>query len=143
MPSRDAAAIASLRFSHIGVAVPSISQALATYQAIFGYVVLSGPFDDPVQHVSVCFLGTGEPGDLTIELVAPLGDNSPVSQVLAKGIGAYHICYEVDEIEAALEYVRSQGCLVVSKPVPATAFAGKRIAWFYTPTRQLVELVER
>jgi methylmalonyl-CoA/ethylmalonyl-CoA epimerase len=96
-----------------------------------------------VQHVSVCFLGTGELGDLTIELVAPLGDNSPISKVLAKGIGAYHICYEVDEIEAALEYVRSEGCIVVSKPVPATAFAGKRIAWFYTPTRQLVELVER
>jgi methylmalonyl-CoA/ethylmalonyl-CoA epimerase len=134
---------APLRFSHIGVAVPSISQALATYQAIFGYVVLSGPFDDPVQHVSVCFLGTGEPGDLTIELVAPLGDNSPVSKVLAKGLGAYHICYKVDDIEAALEYVRSQGCIVVSRPEPATAFEGKRIAWFYTPTRQLMELVER
>ena len=143
MPSRDAATMPSLRFSHIGVAVPSIGPALDMYQAIFGYVVLSGPFDDPVQHVSVCFLGTGEPGALTIELVAPLSDKSPVSKVLAKGISAYHICYEVDEIEAALEYVRSKGCIVVSKPVPATAFAGKRIAWFYTPTRQLVELVER
>jgi methylmalonyl-CoA/ethylmalonyl-CoA epimerase len=143
MLSRDTATMASLRFSHIGVAVPSIRQALATYEAIFGYVVLSGPFDDPVQHVSVCFLGTGELGDLTIELVAPLGDNSPISKVLAKGIGAYHICYEVDAIEDALEYVRSKGCIVVSKPLPATAFEGKRIAWFYTPTRQLVELVER
>jgi methylmalonyl-CoA/ethylmalonyl-CoA epimerase len=143
MPSRNAATTASLRFSHIGVAVPSIRQAITTYQDIFCYVVLSGPFDDPVQHVSVCFIGTGEPGDLTIELVAPLDDNSPVTKVLAKGIGAYHVCYEVDDIEAALEYVRSQGCIVVSRPVPATAFKGKRIAWFYTPTRQLVELVER
>jgi catechol 2,3-dioxygenase-like lactoylglutathione lyase family enzyme len=87
--------MASLRFNHIGVAVPDIRQASATYQAIFGYVVLSGPFDDPIQNVSVCFLGTGEPGDLTMELVAPLGDDSPVSKMLAKGIGAYHICYEV------------------------------------------------
>jgi hypothetical protein len=49
----------------------------------------------------------------------------------------------VNDIEAALQNVRSQGCIVVSRPVPATAFEGKRIAWFYTPTRQLVELVER
>jgi methylmalonyl-CoA epimerase len=135
--------MAFLRFSHIGVAVPSIKQALVTYQAVFGYVVLSGPFDDPIQQVSVCFLGTGEPGDLTMELVEPLGSDSPVTKVLARGIGAYHICYEVDDMEAALKYVRSKSCIVVSKPVPAIAFKGKRISWFYTPTRQLVELVER
>jgi len=133
----------SLKFRHIGVAVPNIEQALTVYQAIFGYRVLSGPYDDPVQRVSVCFLGTGESGDLTVELVAPLGENSPVSKVLAKGIGAYHICYEAGDIEEALAHLHAQGCLVVSRPVPATAFEGKRIAWFYTPTRQLVELVER
>ena len=73
----------------------------------------------------------------------PACEDSPVGQVLAKGIGAYHICYEVENIEDALEYVHSKGCVVITKPVPATAFEGRRIAWFYTPTRQLVEVVER
>jgi methylmalonyl-CoA/ethylmalonyl-CoA epimerase len=135
--------MASLRFSYIGVAVPNIEQAMVLYQAIFGYRVLSGPFDDPVQNVSVCFLGTGESDDLTIELVAPAGEDSPVNRILTKGIGAYHICFETDDVEDAVAYVRSKGFIVVSKPVPATAFGGRRIAWFYTPTRQLVELVER
>ena len=133
----------SLRFSHMGVAVPSLEQALTTYQELFGYTVCSGPFDDPVQRVSVCFLETGDLGEPTLELVAPNGKDSPVDQVLAKGIGAYHLCYEVDNIESALDYVRSKGCIVISKPVPAVAFEGRRIAWFYTPTRQLIELVEQ
>ena len=133
----------SLRFSHMGVAVPSLEQALTMYQELFGYTVCSGPFDDPVQRVSVCFLETGDSREPTLELVAPNGKDSPVDQVLAKGIGAYHLCYEVDNIESALDYVRSKGCIVISKPVPAVAFEGRRIAWFYTPTRQLIELVEQ
>jgi methylmalonyl-CoA/ethylmalonyl-CoA epimerase len=88
-------------------------------------------------------MAANEDGDLPIELVAPAGDDSPVKKLLEKGIGTYHLCYEVDDIGEALEHVRSQGCLVVSEPVSAVAFEGRRIAWFYTPTRQLTELVER
>jgi methylmalonyl-CoA/ethylmalonyl-CoA epimerase len=133
----------SFKFSHLGVAVSDIEPTLAEYQSIFGYKVRSGPFDDPIQKVSVCFLTTGEPGDVTIELVAPAGEDSPIKKFLMKGIGAYHFCYEVDDICEALQHVRSHGCLVIQEPASAVAFAGRRIAWFYTPTRQLVELVER
>jgi methylmalonyl-CoA/ethylmalonyl-CoA epimerase len=133
----------SLRFSHIGIAVPNIDQALAVYHGIFGYTVRSGPFVDPIQKASVCFIATSNDGDVRIELVAPANDDSPVHKLLGKGIGTYHLCYEVDDIAQALRHVRSHGCLVVSEPVPAVAFDGRRIAWFYTPTRQLTELVER
>ena len=132
----------SLKFRHVGIAVESLERALATYQKIFGYAVQSGPFVDPIQKVSVCFLSPGESGGAAIELVAPAGEDSPVNRFLAKGISAYHLCYEVDDLDEALKHVRSNGCLVVGDPVPAVAFAGRRIAWFYTPTRQLTELVE-
>jgi len=135
--------VVSLKLSHIGVAVSDLDRAVAAYRDIFGYVMLSGPFDDPIQRVSVCFLGTGEPKEIAIELVAPKGEASPVNTILAKGIGAYHSCYEVENIEDALAYVRTRGCILISNPVPAVAFAGRRIAWFYTPTRQLIEVVER
>jgi len=133
----------AMRFSHIGVAVANLERAVEEYRLIFGYQILSGPFDDPIQKVSVCFLGTGTAGDVTIELVAPASQDSPVNRVLAKSITAYHACYEVDDLDEALVNVRTQGCLVISKPTPAVAFTGRRIAWFYTPTRQLIELVER
>lgn len=133
----------SLKFKHIGVVVPSIERAVDSYRSIFGYRVLFGPFEDPIQKVSVCFLATEQSDDATIELVSPSSEHSPVSKFLANGIGAYHMCYEVEDIEVTLAHVRSKGCVVISHPVPAVAFAGRRIAWFYTPTRQLIEIVER
>jgi methylmalonyl-CoA/ethylmalonyl-CoA epimerase len=95
----------SLKFKHIGVAVPDIVQAVDAYRAIFGYRVLSGPFDDPIQNVSVCFLAAGPSDDLVMELVAPLNEQSPVSKLLVNRLGAYHVCYEVDDLASALSRV--------------------------------------
>jgi len=131
----------ALRLHHVGVAVASIKDALPVHRAVFGHELLAGPFEDPIQRVSVCFVGSGRPGDLLVELVEPAAERSPVGAVLARGIGAYHVCYEVDEVDAALAHARARGCVVVATPVPAVAFGGRRIAWFYTPTRQLVELL--
>lgn len=133
----------SLKFSHIGVAVADMERSVQSYKEIFGYQVISGPCNDPIQKVTVCFVGTGIPGDIVVELVAPLGNESPVNSMLLKGIGTYHTCYEVDQLEEAIAHVRAKGCIIVSNPVSAVAFNGSRIAWFYTPTRQLVEIVER
>jgi methylmalonyl-CoA/ethylmalonyl-CoA epimerase len=130
-------------FRHLGVAVASIDKAIPVYRDLFGYELTSGPFDDPIQKVSVCFLGRASTGDITIELVAPLGEDSPVNRTLAKGGSAYHVCYEVDDLDGTLAQLSGKGCLVVSKPVPAVAFNQRRIAWLYTPTRQLVEMLEK
>lgn len=133
----------SFKFQHLGIAVASLVKALPVYEGLFGYRLVSGPFDDPIQRVSVCFLSRDAPGEIALELVAPLGEDSPVHRTLTKGgNSAYHICYAVDDLDAALQHLTAQGCLVVSKPVPAAAFGNRRIAWFYTPTRQLIEAVE-
>lgn len=131
-----------LRFNHLGVAVSDIKKALTVYEDLFGYKLLSGPFDDPQQQATVCFIGTDEPAHVVFELVAPLNDDSHVARLLAKGGGAYHVCYEVDDIDAAVAALRAKGCLLVNRPTPAVAFEERRIAWLYTPTRQLMELVE-
>lgn len=133
----------ALRLHHLGIAVPTIQDALPVYRDLFGFRVLSGPTLDPIQKVSVCFLGTGLAGDVVIELIEPASADSPIAGVLRKGAGAYHVCYEVENIEVTVKRFQSQGCRVVSEPVPAAAFDGRRIAWLYTPSRQLVELVQR
>lgn len=135
--------IGPVAFHHLGVAVSSIEQALPLYTELFGHRVLSGPFEDRIQKVKVCFVGSGHPGEVVVELVEPLGDDSPVKQMLAKNLAAYHVCYEVPDLDAALGAVRARKWVVLGKPVPAVAFEGRRIAWFYTTTKQLVELVER
>ena len=131
-----------LRFTHIGVAVADIGKACEVYQNLFGHRILSGPVEDPIQDVVVCFVGSGMSGDLVVELVAPRSTQSPVTQILAKGGGGYHVCYETDDLDAFLAKARESRCLIVSGPVPAAAFDGKRISWLYTPARQLLEVVE-
>jgi methylmalonyl-CoA/ethylmalonyl-CoA epimerase len=128
---------------HIGVAVPALAPATELLGTLFGYKVVSGPFDDPIQRVSVSFLAKSETDVAQIELIAPLGDDSPVRSMLAKnGGGAYHLCLETGDLERALEHLRENGCVVVANPVPAVAFGGRRIAWIFTSSRQLFELVE-
>ena len=136
------AAATQLRFDHMGVAVADLPKAVAWHEKAFGYRVLSGPFDDPSQQARVIFLGSGRPGDFVVELIAPLNEQSHVARVVGKGGGAYHVCYEVDDIEGMLASMRGQGCVIVSNPVPAVAYGGRRIAWLFTPAKQLIELVE-
>ncbi len=128
-------------FHHIGVAVRNLSDAIATCDALFGYKVTSGPFDDPLQKVSVCFLSRGA-GDSVMELVAPLGPGSPIDLTLKKGGGTYHVCYSVPDIHGAIDELVAKGCVLMSGPVPAVAFQMREIAWVMTEIGLLVELLQ-
>ncbi|MEO6804643.1 MAG: VOC family protein [Edaphobacter sp.] len=131
------------KLRHVGVAVPALGPATEALSTLFGYRVISGPFDDPIQKVSVNFLTQSKDDATEIELIAPLSPDSPITAMLAKGGGgAYHLCFETTDIEAAVTHAKSNGCVIVSPPVPAVAFNGRRIAWIYTRSRQLFELVE-
>jgi methylmalonyl-CoA/ethylmalonyl-CoA epimerase len=77
-----------------------------------------------------------------MELVAPLGPNSPIDRTLKKGGGIYHVCYQVRDINAAIRHLTDQGSLLLSGPVPAVAFGMREIAWLMTEIGLLVELVQ-
>jgi methylmalonyl-CoA/ethylmalonyl-CoA epimerase len=131
------------KLRHVGVAVPLLGPATEALADLFGYRVVSGPFDDPIQKVSVNFLTQADKDVAEIELIAPLSEDSPITSILGKsGGGAYHLCFETTDIEEALVHAKNNGCVIVSPPVPAVAFNGRRIAWIYTRSRQLFELVE-
>jgi methylmalonyl-CoA/ethylmalonyl-CoA epimerase len=134
--------IEDLKIHHLGIAVASLDESLEFYQNVLNFVLITDTIDDPIQKVRLCFLKQKEEEGFQIELIQPLNSTSPVNGYLSKGIGAYHICYEVPQIEKALEYLRTKQCIVVSLPVPAVAFEGRRIAWCFTPTKHLIELVE-
>ena len=128
-------------FHHVGVAVRDLRTAIPIYKNLFGYELISGPFDDPIQKVSVCFLSRGQ-GDPVLELVAPLGKDSPVLRTLKNGGGTYHICYKVQDIRAAIQHLSENGSLALSEPAPAVAFEMREIAWVLTDAYLLVELVQ-
>src|ERR1700722_218627 len=128
-------------FHHVGIAVRDLLKAIPMYKASLGYELTSGPFNDPLQSVSICFLSRGK-GDTVLELVAPLGPNSPIDRALKKGGGPYHICYEVPDINVAITHLSEQGPLLLSGPVPAVAFEMRKIAWLITDVDLLVELLQ-
>ncbi len=139
----ESASSLGFKLLHVGVAVPSLEPTTESLSALFGYKVVSGPFDDPIQKVSVNFLAKSDKDVAEIELIAPTTEDSPIRSILAKnGGGAYHLCFETNDIDGALTHAKNNGCIVVSSPVPAVAFQGRRIAWIYTRSRQLFELVE-
>ncbi|MDP9049523.1 MAG: VOC family protein [Acidobacteriota bacterium] len=134
--------ILGFRLRHVGVAVASLASTAESMSTLFGYRVVSGPFYDVIQKVAVIFLTKSEEDIVEIELIAPLSDDSPISSMLAKGGGAYHLCFETCDLEAALVHATNVGCIIISRPAPAVAFNGRRIAWIFTCSEQLFELLE-
>ena len=129
-----------MKLHHIGIVVQSIVESAELYENL-GFGRISDVTVDKIQKVRVLFVGIGE-NRTTIELIEPISTDSPVSDFLVKrGGGLHHICYEVDDIEAQCNKMRSQGALIVCKPVPAAAFGSRRIAFTYMD-KSLIEFVE-
>jgi methylmalonyl-CoA/ethylmalonyl-CoA epimerase len=131
-----------LRLHHIGVAVRDISQATDDYRRRFGCELEGGLVHDPVQTAFIQFLRMR--GDsVLIELIAPDGPESKLTNAVEKGGGLNHLCHSTDDIESACRSLRQAGMVVIHKPTPAVAFGGRRIAWLAGQDRLLIEIVER
>lgn len=127
------------RIDHVGVAVRSIDEALAIYRALG--LQETGREEVSTQGVITAFLPVGES---RIELVEPTAPDSPVAKFLARrGPGVHHICFAVDNLEAALQDLESRGFrLLNAKPVPGAN--GRRIAFLHPQAGNgvLIELSE-
>ena len=128
-----------LTFDHIGIACRDIEKTKLFYLSM-GYET-SATVEDVLQHVRICFLN--KEGEPCLELLEPLDEQSPVLRTLsAVGVSPYHICYKVQDIEAAIAMLRGQRFLLVSGPVPACAMQDRRVAFLFQKNTGLIELVE-
>lgn len=131
-----------LRLHHIGYVVARIDVAMPGLMRSLAASWDGQVFHDPIQKVKVAFLTT-RVEDALLELVEPVGDDSPVLRFLReRGGGVHHTCYEVADLEAQLAEFRSHGAIMVKRPAPAVAFNGRHIAWIMMADRILVELLE-
>jgi len=131
----------ALRLHHMGFVVADIVATMPAFVRSMAGEWDGQIFEDPLQKVKVAFMTT-RPSDAQIELVQPVGEKSPVQKFLQQGGGMHHLCYEVADLEAELAAFRSRGASIASRPKPAVAFGGRRIAWVITPEKFLVELLE-
>ena len=129
-----------MKLHHVGLVVANIEEHMEGVRALYGFELLDPPVADPLQNVRVAFVNVGT--EVTVELIEPLDETSPVARFLEQGGGLNHLCYTVNELEETIAHLRNEGCLVVSEPKPAVAFEKQRVAFLVTPERQLIELLE-
>jgi methylmalonyl-CoA/ethylmalonyl-CoA epimerase len=119
-----------VRFHHIGLAVESI-------QALCPAVE---PLVEKSQGVAIGFIRLH---GVSVELLQPVGDNSPIAKNLHDGVKLLHLCYEVPDVDAALQSCASAGFHRLSRVLHSSFFDNRRFVWVYSKQYGLVELLEK
>ena len=128
------------RIDHIGVAVEQIEPALELYRDSFELEVAHREVVEE-QGVEAVLLDVGENH---VELLAPLGPDTPVGRFLAKhGPGIHHVAYQVDDIDATLRALTQAGLQLIDQR-PRTGIRGSRVAFMHPRATAgvLTEIVE-
>ena len=128
------------RIDHIGVAVEDVDAAIALYQDSFG-MELAHRETVESQGVEAVLLDVG---DGHVELLAPLGPDTPVGKYMAKnGAGLHHVAYAVDDIDAALEQIAAAGLQLIDSE-PRVGIRDSRVAFLHPRSTGgvLTEIVE-
>ncbi len=128
-----------LTFHHVGLVVKSIDSSIKHYSELFGAESISKVYKIESQKVNVCFVKVGV--DSHIELVEPLGEDSPVYGLLKKRASYYHIGYYVKDIIAEISRLESLNYKTM-EVFNSEAFNGKRCVFLFTPEAHLIELIE-
>lgn len=117
------------RLNHVAIAVPDLAAAAAQYETTLGARV-GAPQDEPDHGVTVVFI---ELPNTKIELLYPLGEDSPIRGFLDKNPsgGIHHMCFEVDDIIAARERLKSEGARVLGSGEPKIGAHGKPVLFLH------------
>lgn len=130
-----------MKIHHIGIVTADIENACKQYADFFDFKRATDIVTDPIHKSKLVLLANGD-NSLSIELIEPVGEDSPVADFLNRGGGLHHICYETRSLVQSLNHMRSLGALLVSGPSPAVLFDGRPVVFVYTRSKELVEFVE-
>lgn len=128
------------QMDHIGYLTGSIPETSKVFETL-GYA-MGEIVNDETQQTKICFLS--KEGEPTIELVEPYEDNRTMQKMLAKrGVTPYHMCYEVEDIDAEYEELIAKNWTALFKPVEAPAFDNRKICYFWNSEIGFIELVNK
>jgi methylmalonyl-CoA/ethylmalonyl-CoA epimerase len=128
------------RIDHVGIAVADLDAAIALHEQTYGMRAAHRETLEEQGVEAVLF----DVGENHVELLRPLGDDTPVGRFLAKrGPGLHHVAYQVHDIAAALAQLRQDGVRMIDT-VPRTGIRGSRVAFLHPSASGsvLTELVE-
>jgi methylmalonyl-CoA/ethylmalonyl-CoA epimerase len=117
------------RLNHVAIVVPDLAWAAALYRDVLGGEV-SAPVELPDHGVTTVFVTLP---NSKIELLTPLGENSPVAGFLEKNPsgGMHHLCYEVPDIIVARDKLKAMGARVLGDGEPKTGAHGKPVLFLH------------
>ena len=136
---RGKPAPAEARIAHLGIAVRRLDDLLPFFRDVLG--LTEAPLDD-ADGARIAGLTAG---DALVELLEPNDPGSPIAKFLEKrGPGLHHVCFQVDDLDAALQRCRDAG-VVLADETPRKGAEGKRIAFLHPKSTGgvLIELTER
>jgi methylmalonyl-CoA/ethylmalonyl-CoA epimerase len=112
---------------HLGVAVRDLDEAVDTYERLFGAEVEHrAQVEEQGVDAAAVLVGSGR-----VELLAPLGDGTPVGRFLAKrGPGMHHVAYEVDDVQAELDRLSAEGAELIDA-APRRGLFGLQVAFVH------------
>jgi len=117
------------RLNHVAIATKDIKAAAKVYRDALGATV-SAEVPQPDHGVTTVFV---ELPNTKIELLEPLGENSPIAKFLEKNPsgGMHHVCYEVDDIYAARDRMRAEGATITGTGEPRIGAHGKPVIFLH------------
>ena len=117
------------KLNHVAIAVPDLSMAMTLYEGTLGAIV-GEPKDEPDHGVTVVFINLP---NTKIELLHPLGSNSPIEKFLEKNPagGIHHICYEVADIISAQKKLISNGTHILGNGEPKIGAHGNPVLFLH------------
>jgi methylmalonyl-CoA epimerase len=127
------------KIDHIGVAVKDLEAAKSFYEGALGLKV---DHEETFGDMKIAFVPVGE---VNIELIEPMTEDGVIGKFIAKrGEGIHHIAYEVDDVAAVLEAMKSQGLKLVDE-APRTGAHGSEVAFLHPKSSLgvLTEVVKR
>jgi methylmalonyl-CoA/ethylmalonyl-CoA epimerase len=131
------------QIDHIAIVVQDLDAALGVYRDVLG-LPLERVEEVPAEKAKVAFLPLPE-GDGEVELVQPTADDTGIARYLAKrGEGMHHICFVVDDIQAAMGTMAASGLQVLEEE-PRVGSQGQKYVFIHPKTAHgvLIELYER
>ena len=127
------------RLNHVAIVVPDLESASSLYRNTLGAAV-SAPMEQPEHGVVTVFV---ELENSKVELLHPLGEDSPIARFLVRHPdgGIHHLCYEVEDINAARDQLLTGGYRMLGSSEPRMGAHGKPVLFLH-PKDFLGTLIE-
>ena len=124
---------------HIGIVVKSLDAGIEHWEKVFGYSRMTDVVINSRQKVKVVFMCKKD--SLTIKLVQPADDSSPVYRLAMKGGGLHHICFKCEEMNKELTRLKGMGLRILTEPQPGEAFENENIAFVFAKNGLNIKLI--